>query len=116
MSRRKAVVEAYFEGFRRSDHQAILACLTDDVVWDLAGYKHVSGRTAFDQEIENEQFVGSPTLTVERVLEDGDTVVATGHGEATHRTGAVHRFAFCDVFTFSADRIGRVESYVVPLR
>ena len=84
MSRRKAVVEAYFEGFRRSDHQAILACLTDDVVWDLAGYKHLRGRTAFDQEIENDDFVGSPTLTVERVVEDGDTVVATGRGEAVH--------------------------------
>jgi ketosteroid isomerase-like protein len=117
MSARKGVVETYFEGFRRSDHGQILGCLTDDVVWDLPGYRHLSGKEAFDGEIENDEFVGSPTLTVERLVEEGDTVVATGHGETTHRSGEVHRFAFCDVFTFAedSDRIRRVESYLVPL-
>ncbi|HEX6362514.1 MAG TPA: hypothetical protein VFZ93_06155 [Albitalea sp.] len=33
MSARKAVVERYVEGFRRSDHEQVLGCLTDDVVW-----------------------------------------------------------------------------------
>lgn len=44
---RKAVVETYFEGFRRSDHDRILACLTDDVVWDLAGHAHLAVKDAF---------------------------------------------------------------------
>ena len=30
-------------------------------------------------------------------------------------TGDVHRFAYCDVFTFAGNLIGRVESYLVPL-
>ncbi len=115
MSRRKVVVERYFDGFRRTDHQQILACLTDDVTWDLPGYTHLRGKEAFDREIENEQFVGSPTLTVDRLVEEGDTVVATGNGKATHKSGDVHRFVFCDVFTFAGDQICRVESYLVPL-
>jgi uncharacterized protein len=113
---RKDVVEAYFEGFRRSDHEQILACLTDDVAWDLPGYKHLRGKDAFDQEIENEEFVGSPTLTVDRMIEGADAVVTIGYGEATHRSGERHRFAFCDVFTFAGERIRRVESYLVPLK
>ena len=72
--RRTAVVEEYFEGFRRSDHTRILACLTDDVAWDLPGYAHLAGKG-----------------------------------------GELHRFAFCDVFTFAGDHIRRVESYLVPL-
>ncbi|HWB71127.1 MAG TPA: nuclear transport factor 2 family protein [Egibacteraceae bacterium] len=116
MSARKDVVETYFDGFRRSDHRQILACLTDDVVWDLAGYRRLTGKDAFDQEIENDEFVGSPTLTVDRLVEEADTVVATGNGETTHESGQVHRFAFCDVFTFAGDDICRVESYLVPLR
>ena len=115
MSRRKDVVEAYFDGFRRSDHEQILRCLTDDVVWDLPGYKHLSGKDAFDQEIENDEFVGSPTLTVDRLIEEDDTVVAIGNGEASRKSGERHRFAYCDVFTFTADTIHRVESYLVPL-
>ena len=116
MSGRKAVVETYFDGFRRGDHEVILACLTDEVAWDLPGYRHLVGKDAFDQEIENEEFVGSPTLNVDRLIEEGDIVVAVGNGETTHKSGEIHRFAFCDVFTFAGDKICRVESYLVPLR
>jgi ketosteroid isomerase-like protein len=115
-SPRKVVVEAYFDGFRRSDHEQILACLTDDVAWDLPGYAHLTGKDAFDQEIENEEFVGSPTLIVDRLIEEADTVVAIGNGETTHKSGELRRFVFCDVFTFAGDQIRRVESYLVPLQ
>lgn len=115
MSTQKAVVEAYFEGFRKSDHPQILACLTDDVVWDLPGFTHLRGKDAFDREIENDEFVGSPTLTVDRLIEEGDTVVAIGNGQTQHKSGELRRFAFCDVFTFSGNEICRVESYLVPL-
>jgi uncharacterized protein len=116
VSPRKEVVERYFEGFRRSDHGQILACLTDDVVWDLPGYTHLQGKDAFDREIENPEFVGRPTLSVDRLIEEADTVVAIGNGEATHKGGERHRFAFCTVLTFSGDKIRRVESYLVPLK
>jgi ketosteroid isomerase-like protein len=115
VSSRKEIVAAYFEGFRRSDHEQILACLTDDVVWDLPGYAHLEGKDAFDREIENDEFVGSPTLNVDRVIEEGDSVVAIGDGEATHKSGECRRFVYCDVFTFAGDKVSRVESYLVPL-
>lgn len=115
MSSRKAVVETYFEGFRRSDHAMILGCLTDDVVWDLPGFRHLAGKEAFDGEIENPEFSGSPTLDVDRLVEEGDTVVAVGAGSGSRTSGETHRFAYCDVFTFAGDAIRRVESYLVPL-
>jgi len=114
-SRRKEIVDAYVEGFRRSDHELILACLTDDVVWDIAGFAQLEGKEAFDQAIEHDDFAGSPTLRLDRVIEEADTVVAIGTGEHPLTSGEVHRFAFCDVFTFAGDLIHRVESYVVPL-
>jgi ketosteroid isomerase-like protein len=112
---RKEIVEAYFEGFRNRDHDAILSLLTEDVVWDLPGYRSLSGRDAFDGEIENEQFEGSPELTVDRLVEEGDAIVAIGSGEARFKSGARNRFVFCDVFTFTDDTIRRVESYLVPM-
>ena len=42
-------------------------------------------------------------------------VVAIGTGQGTHRSGTVHRFAYCDVFTFSGALVRRVESFLVPL-
>src|SRR5690606_34945512 len=56
MTSRKELVDAYFEGFRRSDHAAILSLLTEDVIWDVAGFKHLEGKVAFDGEIENPAF------------------------------------------------------------
>lgn len=115
MTERKQVVERYFEGFRRSDHAMVLGCLTDDVVWDLPGFKHLEGKKAFDGEIENDAFEGPPSLDVDRLLEDGDTVVAVGSGQGRRKGGAGFRFAFADLFTFRGQAVARVESYVVPL-
>jgi ketosteroid isomerase-like protein len=111
---RKEIVEAYFDGFRNRDHEAILSLLTDDVVWDLPGYQSLSGKAAFDGEIENDVFEGNPELTVDRLVEEGDAVVAIGSGEARYKSGEIHRFVFCDVFTFANGTIRRVESYLVP--
>lgn len=115
MSNRKTTVERYFEGFRRSDHAMILECLTEDVAWDLLGFRHLKGKQAFDGEIENPDFTGSPTLTIDRMLEDGPVVVAIGEGGGTRKDGVSFRFAFCDVFTFEGGLIQRVESYLAPL-
>ena len=115
VSDQKTVVERYFDGFRRSDHTAILACLTEDVIWDLPGYKSLSGKAEFDQEIEGDAFEGRPLLKVERLVEEGNTVVAIGTGEGSLRAGGTHRFAFCTVLTFTGVLISRVESYVVAI-
>ena len=114
-SSHKSVVDRYFDGFRHSDHAAILSCLTDDVIWDLPGYRHLIGKEAFDGEIENPEFEGSPRLQVDRAVEEGDVVVSIGSGEGTRLGGERFGFAFCDVFTFRGDLICRVESYLVPL-
>ncbi len=115
MSTRKGTVEKYIEGFRRSDHAQILSCLTDDVVWELHGYKTLQGKDAFDAEIENEDFEGSPTLTIDRLIEEGDTVVATGGGNVAKKDGDRLSFVFCEVFTFTGDAVSRLDTYHVWL-
>lgn len=114
MSVKRSVVEEYVDAFRASDRARILACLTDDVVWDLPGYKHLTGKVAFEAEIVGEGFEPNPELHLDRTVEEGDVVVAIGRGAGRLTDGGVHRFAFCDVFTFAGDLIDRVESYVVP--
>jgi uncharacterized protein len=109
------IVDAYMDGFRRSDKPAVLALLSDDIAWDLPGFRHLTGKADFEGEIVNPQFEENPLLVVDRTLEAGDTVVCIGEGQGRMRSGGDFRFAFCDVFTFRDDLICRVESYVVPL-
>ena len=102
------------DGFRRGDHRAILANLTDDVVWEIHGHRRFEGKAAFDGEIENDAFAGSPQLTVRAFLEDGDVVAMPHTGVGHFKSGGEFRFQACDLFTFRADLICKVESYVVP--
>ena len=111
MTAQQRVVEAYIDGFRRTDHDAILSCLTDDIVWVLHGYRTLEGKEAFDREIENAAAVGSPTLFIDRLVEDGATVVAVGHGEMTLKEAGKVAFVFAEVFTFAGERISRLETF-----
>ncbi|NKX51201.1 SnoaL-like domain-containing protein [Arthrobacter deserti] len=114
-SPRKDVVQAYTEGFRRMDHDLFLSCLTVDVVWVLHGDTTLSGKEAFDKEIGNAAFTGKPTLTIDRLVEEGGTVVALGSGAAARRDGGLLNFVFSDVFTFIDHKISRLETYQVNL-
>jgi uncharacterized protein len=109
------IVDRYMEGFRRSDHGTILACLTEDVVWRIHGVRTTRGKAEFDDEIENPAFEGSPDLTVERTIVADGVVCATGTGIGHHVEGGRFQFAFSDIFTFRDGLISQIDSYVVPV-
>ena len=115
MSENKRTVETYIEGFRRSDHALILSCLTDDVEWAMPGAFQRAGKEAFDREIENDAFVGRPVITLTRLTEENDVVVAEGTVEAQRRDGGTLSAVFCDVFSMQASKIKRLVTYLVEL-
>ena len=116
MTPNKKTVERYMEGFRRSDHAMVLSCLADDVVWDMPGFFHLEGKQAFDGEIENPAFVGSPTITISRVIEEDDVVIAEGAVQAARRDGGMLDAVFCDVFEMRGGRIARLVSYLMEVK
>ncbi len=114
-SPRKRLVEKYIEGFRRGDHAQILSCLSEDVVWALHGSKTLEGEDAFDAEVEGEGFEGRPDITLDRLIEEGTTVVATGGGSVPEKGGKRREFVFCEVFSFTGDEVSRLDTYHVWL-
>ncbi len=115
MKPRKSILEAYFDGLRLRDHQQVLDLLTDDVVWELPGFRTIVGKEQFAGEVENDAMVGRPNLVVDKMFDDGESAVVLGSGSAAFPGGDAHRFVFCDIITFDGDLIARVESYLVPL-
>jgi len=113
MSENRKTVERYMDGFRTSDHAQILDCLTDDVEWILPGAFHLHGKQAFDREIENDAFVGKPVIDVDRMVEEGDVVVAEGSVRTQRRDGAILTLAMCDVFEMRDHKIRRLTSYLM---
>jgi ketosteroid isomerase-like protein len=116
LTENKRTIEKYMAGFRVSDHQQILSCLTDDVEWEIPGMFHSKGKAAFDKEIENEAFVGSPDIAVSRLIEEGDVVVAEGSVRAQKRDSGALTLRFCDVFIMQAAKIKRLTSYLMEIK
>ena len=84
-------------------------------MWELHGYTTLQGKDAFDAEIENDATAGSPTLTIDRLIEEGDSVVAVGSGSVGKKGGGSLEFVLSDVFTFTGDAISRLETCQVNL-
>jgi uncharacterized protein len=104
------------DGFRRGDHEVILSCLTDDIEWEIPGAFHLVGKNAFDKEVENEAFVGRPSITVTRMTEENDIVVAEGSVRTQRKEGDVLNLRFCDVFVMHAGKIKRLISYLSEVK
>jgi ketosteroid isomerase-like protein len=116
MTENKRTVEEYMDGFRKSDHAQILSCLTDDVEWETPGAFHLIGKDAFDKEIENEAFLGSPIITITRMTEENDVVVAEGSVRTQKKDGDFLSLRFCDVFVMQAGKIKRLTSYLSEIK
>ena len=116
MSENQQTVTRYMEAFGRWDHAEILACLTDDVVWECPGYYTIQGKDAFDKQIEGPGSAGPPRITVSRLTEQNDVVIAEGAVEAQLEDGGTLRLVFCDVFEMEGGLIRRLVSYLMMLK
>jgi uncharacterized protein len=116
MSRNKDTVVKYIDGFNKSDHTQILACLTDDIEWLMPGTFQLAGKDAFDKAIENDAFTGSPAVKITRMIEENDVVIAEGTVRVAWKGGGFLDAVFCDVFEMKDTRIRRLITYQVNLK
>lgn len=116
MTNNKKIVSDYIEGFRKSDHAKILSCLTDNVTWEMPGFFNLHGKEEFDKEIENEAFTGKPEISITRLIEEGNIVVAEGTVQAKKKDGGNLTAVFCDVFHFEDEKIKHLTSYLMEIK
>ena len=107
----KKTIEKYIDGFNKSDHEQILSCLADDIIWEMPGIFHLEGKKKFDEEIENPAFDGKPVVTVSRMVEENDVVII-GIVKGKRKGGKAFTAAFCDVFEMQNSKIKRIIGYI----
>jgi uncharacterized protein len=115
VSMNENTVQKYIDGFNKSDHDQILSCLTDDIEWHMPGAFHLAGKDAFDKEIENDAFTGSPIVKITRMTEENDVVIAQGTVRVAWKDGGFLNAVFCDVFEMEKTKIKRLITYQVNL-
>jgi ketosteroid isomerase-like protein len=112
----KDTVRRYIDGFNKSDHTQILSCLTEDIEWLMPGMFHLNGKEAFDKEINNDAFTGNPTVTIIRMTEENDVVIAEGTVRVAWKAGGFLDAVFSDAFEMENGRIRRLTTYQVNLK
>ncbi len=112
MSNNKQTIERYIDGFNKLDHTQILDCLTDDVEWIMPSHFHHIGKEAFDKEIENPAFSGTPVISITRMTEQNDVVIAEGKVLAQTANGEKLPLVFCDVFEMRNGKIQKLIGYI----
>ena len=106
-------VERYLDGFRTTNRVQILACLAEDVEWVLPGFFHTRGKPEFASHIVDEGFEPNPGITVDRIFENGDTILVEGHVESRRTDGTPLEIAFCDIFDLRDGKIQKLTSYLM---
>lgn len=113
MSENKKTVQDYMNGFTEGNRIKILSCLRDDIVWNMPGFFHLEGKIAFEREIQNEDFEGTPVIHVSRMTEENNVVVAEGHVQCRKKAGGMLDALFCDVFQMENGKIKQLTTYQV---
>src|SRR3954451_10406259 len=117
MSENIDTVHRYLDGFRKNDHEQILSCLTDDVEWTVFGAFHLRGKNAYDKAIDGApDFIDPPELTVVRMVEQGDVVMAELTGTAKRAAGGGLRMSMAEVFVLRDGKIAERRAWVTPLQ
>ena len=117
VTKQKAVVEKYPDGFRRGDLARTMSCLSDDVVWALHGAKTLVGKDAFAAQADGGDGP-NPELTLDRASRggtaslrggEGNTVAVVGHGcVAGRRSGRLRLFRGVHVYGRTGEPAGHV--------
>jgi ketosteroid isomerase-like protein len=116
MSRNTDTVNRYLDGFRAGDHDQILSCLTDDIVWTVYGAFRLEGKAAYDAAIDGgPEFDGPPRLDVVRMVEQDGVVMAELAGSAARVDGGELRMSMAEVFVMRDGLIAERRAWVIPL-
>ena len=82
----------------------------------MPGAFHLVGKNAFDKEIENAAFVGSPTIKITRMTEENDVVIVEGTVRCQKKVGGFLNAMFCDACTMQNAKIKRLVTYQAELQ
>lgn len=115
----KQLVRDFYDFAGRGDIEAAIALLADDLTWHNIGTTAFSGRFE-GKQVVLEQLVGplfarlksGISSTIDRLIAEGDTVVALTRGEAETLEGRPYNNTYCQVMRIRDGLICEVVEYL----
>lgn len=107
-----SILEQANAALREGDHEGFLVHCTDDTEWTFVGERTLRGKDAVRRWMD-ETYAEPPSFDVQRLLADGDLVVAIGEITLPDESGTPVRHAYCDVWHFRNGRMAALQAFVV---
>jgi len=100
------------ESVLRLDFEAAVQLCTEDTVWIFEGDRTLTGRQQV-REWMAATYLDPPVLNVERVIGDGEFLVAIGDIVVSDSRGAPIKSRYADVWRFSDGLLAELHAFVV---
>jgi uncharacterized protein len=109
----KQLIRRLNKGFEAGDEEAILACLANDVVWDVPPYFTARGKEEFRAQITNPTADGPPVIEMRHFTAEADRVTVEGYVENKFKGGGVFKAVFHNAYVLRDGLVVKMTSYVV---
>lgn len=96
----------------RGDHEGFLAFCTEDTTWNFVGDRRLEGKQAV-REWMTATYLEPPHVEVDRMVAEGDSVVAHGQITVKDAEGGETRSWYCDVWRLRDGKLATLNAYVV---
>lgn len=114
-SPKAAFIRDFETAFAESKSEVILNSISDDIHWEMVGETAINGKDNVKDMLKDMLDGTMAELLIENIITHGDA--GSANGTITFKDGK--RFAFCDVFTFTAHgpnaKIKTLTSYVIEI-
>jgi ketosteroid isomerase-like protein len=117
ITRRKLLEEELFAAFNRHDGSAVMACMTDDIVFDTAAGPEINGRRLRGTNEVRDAFESTwttmPDVSWQCTRHEvfGDRGISEWVFHATAQDGRRIEAEGCDLFVFRGDRIASKSAF-----
>jgi len=111
-AKHKEIIEKVNKGFEKNDAEIFLGFCTDDVQWQMAGDQPKKGKDSVREWINSMGDVGPPKINTTAIISEGDSAACYGNMKMKEK-GEENLYSFCDVYTFSGDKITELRSFAV---
>lgn len=110
----KEIVEKANALLAESKTEDFLLLCTEDVEWTLLAESPstMKGREAIRKFMASSQGSEPPDFTVDKVIAEGEFVVANGEMTMKSKEGETVPYAFCDMYTFSEGKIAELLTFI----
>lgn len=96
----------------RGDHAGFLAHCTDDVVWHFIGDRTITGKAAIERFMD-ETYVHSPEVAVDRLIAEGEHLVAIGTITLIAADGTRTTSDYSDAWRLRDGKLAELHAFVI---